>query len=438
MGGIQDWRSSVRDGNAPANFGNDAAMSETAEERVKAVARRRFLKDGFEETGIDLIAREARVSKQSLYELYPTKVDLFGAVMREVIASVPTDTPVALAANGREPTVVIGDVIRGFFQIFLSPENMGVTRAQLIATRCFPHLATELHDRKNIGASAMTRYLASLMQAGLLQQWEPATLSRRLASTAVQGTRFLMGFPLPDGRQMHALTDYTIDLLLHGYQAVTQTNDPIVQEARSKTPWPDEDRKAVRLAPERIKGLLDAAGQEFLSQGYRGAKIEDIVDASGVGVATIYRQFGNKKGLFRHVLGHLSRSLGDATDVPAAGSTVETALQNLAHWTLDRHLEPRNLLFQRLLISEAERFPDIARWVYDRQVATTASILRQRLAEFGLPAPGPLAVRTFYTLATFAVRFVVTSENASASQRAALSADAATLFLHGAQARPQQ
>lgn len=413
-------------------------MLETAEERVRAVARRRFLKDGFEETGIDVIAREARVSKQSLYELYPTKVDLFGAVMREVIASVPTHMPLVLGDHGREPAAVIGDVIRRFFGIFLSPENMGITRAQLIATRCFPHLATELHDRKTSGAPAMAHYLGSLMQDGLLQPWDPATLARRFGSTAIQGTRFLMGFPLPDSRQQQDLTDYTVDLLLHGYQAVTHTSDAILQGAGSEAPWPDEDRKAVRLAPERIKGLLNAAGQEFLSQGYRGAKIEHIVDASGIGVATIYRQFGNKKGLFRHVLTHLSRSSGDATDVPAAGSTVEKTLQNVARWMLDRHLEPRNLLFQRLIICEAERFPDIARGVYDRQIATTASVLGQRLAAFGLAVPSPLAIQTFHTLATFGVRFVVTSENPDPSQRSALSADAATLFLHGAQARPQQ
>lgn len=408
-------------------------MADTADERLKAVARQLFLQSGFEETGIDLIAREARVSKQSMYELYPTKVDLFGAVMRDVIASISAKPPAKISIASGDPTTVIGDVMKSYLAYFLSPENMGLTRAQLVATRCFPHLATELHNRTISGAPALAHYLASLMQDGTLQQWDPAALARRLGSVATQGTRFLMGFPIHSQLQDDQAS-YSVDLLLNGYRRAAQFSDAIMEEPLSEEPRFDEVQKKRRIAPERIEDLMDAASNEFLNQGYRGAKIDHIVEASAVGAATIYRQFGDKRGLFQQVLIHLGRRC-DVTDAPSAGSTIGTTLQRLARWLLDRHLHPRNLLYQRLMICEAERYPEIARWAYDRQVATAASVLTQRLVEFGMPVPSLLAARAFYTLATYGVRFVVTTENPDPAQRAALSREATTLFLDGAYER---
>lgn len=410
-------------------------MVGTAAERIKKAARRRFLKDGFEETSMDLIAREARVSKQSMYEVYATKLDLFEVIIGEVIASVPTEVVMGPAPDDREPMAVMTDFVRHFFRIFLTPENLGITRAQLVAARCFPHLAAELQDRLTISASAMANYLASLMQDQILQQFDPLLLTRRLAGTAVQGTRYVMGFPLPDSDEQRRLTHYTIDLLLNGYHAVIPTHDWSAEADADASPLAEQARPAIRMSPERINHLLNAAADEFLGQGYRGAKIEHIVRASGIGAATIYRQFGNKKGLFRQVLCHLGGALLNAETPPPTGPTIDATLQELARWILDRHLAPGSLSFRRLIISEAERFPDVARWVYDREVALTAAILSQRLIEFGLPAPTPLAARTFYTLATYSLRFVVTSENPDLSQRDVLSAEAATLFLYGAKMR---
>lgn len=411
------------------------SMVGTAAERIKEAARRRFLKDGFEETSMDVIAREARVSKQSMYDIYATKLDLFGAVIGEVIESVPIEIVVESVPDGSEPITVISDFVRSFFNVFLSSENLGIVRAQLVAARCFPHLAKELQDRLTFSASAMANYLASLMKDRIVQQFDPLLLTRRFGGTAVQGTRYVMGFRLPDTDEQHRLTHYTVDLLLNGYRVVASTHDWSMEADTEASALAEQARPALRISPERIDHLLNAAADEFLGQGYRGAKIEQIVRASGIGAATIYRQFGNKKGLFRQVLCHLGGALLDDDTLPRAGQTIDATLRALARWILDRHLAPGSLSFRRLIISEAERFPDVARWVYDREVAFTTAILSQRLIEFGLPAPTPLAARTFYTLATYSLRFVVTSENPDSSQRDACSAEAAMLFLYGAKIR---
>jgi AcrR family transcriptional regulator len=45
--------------------------------------------------------------------------------------------------------------------------------------------------------------------------------------------------------------------------------------------------------------VLAAAREVFARQGLEAATVESIAEAAGVGTATVYRQFGDKKGLFR-------------------------------------------------------------------------------------------------------------------------------------------
>jgi AcrR family transcriptional regulator len=48
--------------------------------------------------------------------------------------------------------------------------------------------------------------------------------------------------------------------------------------------------------------ILRAAIEEFAAKGQAGARIDEIVKASGVNVRMIYHHFGNKDGLYRAVI----------------------------------------------------------------------------------------------------------------------------------------
>mgnify|MGYP006291121757 CR=1 FL=1 len=48
--------------------------------------------------------------------------------------------------------------------------------------------------------------------------------------------------------------------------------------------------------------ILDCAKIEFASSGYHRTVVSDIADRAGVGKGTIYRRFGDKKGLFTAML----------------------------------------------------------------------------------------------------------------------------------------
>ena len=58
-------------------------------EQILDGARRVFLREGFAATSTDVIAREAKVSKRTLYAYYPSKEELFGDVLRALTIEDP-------------------------------------------------------------------------------------------------------------------------------------------------------------------------------------------------------------------------------------------------------------------------------------------------------------------------------------------------------------
>lgn len=67
--------------------------------------------------------------------------------------------------------------------------------------------------------------------------------------------------------------------------------------------------------------LLDAAGEEFASFGFAGARIDRIAVRAGVNKERIYPYFGNKAGLFEAVI---SRQMEKGLDeVPLTGEGAE-------------------------------------------------------------------------------------------------------------------
>jgi len=61
----------------------------------------------------------------------------------------------------------------------------------------------------------------------------------------------------------------------------------------------------------RIRRAVGFAGEMFLKRGIESVKMTEIADASGVGVATLYRYFGTKTGITIAAMTHLWNQLND-------------------------------------------------------------------------------------------------------------------------------
>ncbi len=123
---------------------------------------------------------------------------------------------------------------------------------------------------------------------------------------------------------------------------------------------------STRRPEQRAAEVARVAGQLFLRHGFGGVSLEMIVAETGGSYRDIYREFGGKEELFQTAMQHLCAEilapLRQASTSPDLQSLpLGKALTRLGASLLGTLLAPSGLAFHRLMVSEAPRFPKLAR-----------------------------------------------------------------------------
>lgn len=118
-----------------------------------------------------------------------------------------------------------------------------------------------------------------------------------------------------------------------------------------------------RTATKR-RAIHAAATEVFLQHGYLGASMDEVAAKAGVSKQTVYKQFENKERLFAEiVLGtndQLAVNLAAAYAETLDGATdAREALRALAFRLLESLTADHVLQLRRLVIAEADRFPEV-------------------------------------------------------------------------------
>ncbi len=90
-------------------------LSQAKNRAILDAAARVFLESGFHRAGMDRIARKARVSKQTVYNHYRAKEDLFAAIIRDRAGGLLSGLARRLDTRGRA-----ADALQAFGEDFLS------------------------------------------------------------------------------------------------------------------------------------------------------------------------------------------------------------------------------------------------------------------------------------------------------------------------------
>lgn len=125
------------------------------------------------------------------------------------------------------------------------------------------------------------------------------------------------------------------------------------------------DESTTRGRPKdaaKREAILEAARTLFFQQGFQGVSIDAIAESAGVAKVTIYSHFGDKESLFGEVIG----SLCDSMKLPRPPETVDRAgfrdlLCGFGIGLVGKLFSREMIGLDRLLISQAVRYPDLAR-----------------------------------------------------------------------------
>ncbi len=116
-------------------------------------------------------------------------------------------------------------------------------------------------------------------------------------------------------------------------------------------------RELNRLAKQRR--ILDAALAVFAAEGYSGTSMDAIAAKAAVSKPTLYQYFGTKEQLFTEIMLAERNTMLLAFDHPDTDMVAE--LHSFAWRYADTVMRPEFLSLARLIIGEAQRFPEIGR-----------------------------------------------------------------------------
>lgn len=125
---------------------------------------------------------------------------------------------------------------------------------------------------------------------------------------------------------------------------------------------------ARRSAPKR-RATIDAARALFLQKGYAGTSMDDIAALAEVSKQTIYKHFVDKQHLFTDLIttdiAQVEGSTHPLIEAMPDSQDVEQDLREFARRHLADVMQPHLLRMRRVLIGEADRFPDLAKAWYE-------------------------------------------------------------------------
>lgn len=139
------------------------AEAEKLTERIVAVATRFFLDQGFDATSIDQIAAEAKISKRTLYTRFPTKADLFEAVIVTAYEAGIKSVETTERKSGT-PQERLYSLSVSLWAELSTPDSIALDRLVIAAAVRFPHMARVMN---NAGAYRIAQIVERILLDGI-------------------------------------------------------------------------------------------------------------------------------------------------------------------------------------------------------------------------------------------------------------------------------
>ena len=171
-----------------------------------------------------------------------------------------------------------------------------------------------------------------------------------------------------------------------------------------------EDKRKRSAAKERAENpkarlILDAAFALFCEKGYDTTSTDEIAQAAGVSKATVYAHFKSKEKLLLAVVEDRTSGISAKLLPPPSAESpgIADALRRIADRQVSLLLTHCDFNLQRLIETQAPRFPEIGRMFWERGaakvLAEVTALLRAATADGQLHVPDPeLAAVQFLSL----------------------------------------
>lgn len=175
-------------------MGNLAEIPTDNRTRLIEAATTAVLQDGYH-VSVDRIAAMAGVAKQTLYNHFPSKAELFGEVVRHVTATIL----VSLEEGNRPLRERLTHFAIAFRGRALSPEGIAFYRTVASEAKRFPDLSASFYANGFVQSTdCLMKLFERAMNQGELRRDDPKLAAQLLISMLVESERSRMLFTDPE------------------------------------------------------------------------------------------------------------------------------------------------------------------------------------------------------------------------------------------------
>lgn len=194
---------------------NDPATTTDARQRLLHAAVAAFMNEGYR-ASVDRIAAAAGVAKQTLYNHFSSKEDLFSEVFRHAAMTIL----VTLDGNGGDVRERLLSFAAAFSDKVMCPVGLALFRTMISEYPRFPELAKAFYAKgPEQTLNGLTDFLRRAMDEGKLRRDDPRFAAELLMSQLVglERTRRLLGQPPTPEAQERGRIERTVECFLRIY-----------------------------------------------------------------------------------------------------------------------------------------------------------------------------------------------------------------------------
>lgn len=200
--------------------GAAATPSSVKRETILKAATAVFLNSGYGAASMDVIAQEARVSKQTIYNHFGSKEALFAAIIRDRCDRLVTPllTP---EISKRGPESALTSLARQLVELMLTSSSLALYRVLMAEVPRFPELGRVSYAAGPVPAvETLARYLSEQVEAGALSVADPKLAAEQFLGTVTGHLqiRALLGVEeRPPREALERYVDNAVQAFLRSY-----------------------------------------------------------------------------------------------------------------------------------------------------------------------------------------------------------------------------
>jgi TetR/AcrR family transcriptional repressor of mexJK operon len=196
---------------------------------ILSAGARLFMGVGYASVSMDAVAKEAGVSKATVYAHFSGKDALFAAIVGDRCAAIAAQAE-ELAAHAPSAQGALRELGRLWMRFLLHPDSMAIHRTVIAECTRFPDLVRAFYEAGPARGRAwlMRRMTEEQRQGRLRADADPAVASDHLMGL-LRGELYLrtmLGGPPPGEAAIDAVVDQAVEVFLRAYGAPAEVSAP--------------------------------------------------------------------------------------------------------------------------------------------------------------------------------------------------------------------